>query len=201
MDIVAERWVRKIEGARADGAKVDHYIEVKYESLVQDTEPEDQRISSSSELPWDPSILTYYERAEERLAEMVRDLPGDDGKPMRPAPPRGGARPHLPGAAPQPARALEGGRGSERNAIFESIASDLLEGDRLRGGDALVSSTAPLRRAGKGAAPGWAASSSTSAARRRRSSSASTRSGTTLLRMMLHTPQLTCRPRRTSSPT
>ena len=30
-------------------------------------------------------MLSYYERAEERLAEMHRDLPGEDGKPLRPA--------------------------------------------------------------------------------------------------------------------
>ena len=30
-------------------------------------------------------MLRYYERAEERLAEMHRDLPADEGKPLRPA--------------------------------------------------------------------------------------------------------------------
>jgi hypothetical protein len=84
MGIVAERWVRKIEEARADGADL-HYIEVQYEELVRDTETQLRRIADFIELPWDDSMLRYYERAEERLAEMHRDLPGEDGKPLRPA--------------------------------------------------------------------------------------------------------------------
>ena len=84
MEIVAERWVRKIEEARSDGADL-HYMEVQYEELVRDTETQLRRVADFIELPWNDSMLRYYERAEERLAEMHRDLPGEDGKPLRPA--------------------------------------------------------------------------------------------------------------------
>ena len=113
-DVVAERWVRKIEGARADAADLD-YIEVQYEALVRDTEPELRRIAEFLELPWDDAMLRYYERAEERLAEMHRDLPGAEGKPLRPADHRKEAHvADLEAAGPEPARALEAGDGSRR---------------------------------------------------------------------------------------
>src|SRR4029078_12863316 len=67
MEIVAERCVRKIEEDRTDSARLD-YIEVQYEALVRDTEPELRRIAEFLELPWDDAMLHYYERAEERLA-------------------------------------------------------------------------------------------------------------------------------------
>ena len=69
---------------RADAADLQ-YIEVQYEDLVRDTEPQLRRVADFLELPWDDSMLRYYERAEERLSEMHRDLPGEDGKPLRPA--------------------------------------------------------------------------------------------------------------------
>jgi sulfotransferase family protein len=84
METVAERWVRKIEEAREAGSGLE-YMEVQYEELVRDTETQLRRVADFIELPWDDSMLRYYERAEERLAEMHRDLPGEDGKPLRPA--------------------------------------------------------------------------------------------------------------------
>jgi hypothetical protein len=127
MDVVAERWVKKIEGARADGAEVGHYIEVQYEELVRNTEHELQRVSEFLELPWDPSILRYYERAEERLAEMVRDLPGEEGKPMRPADHRKEAH-VLTSKPPDPSRLARWKEDMDpaQNEQFEAVAGDLL---------------------------------------------------------------------------
>jgi hypothetical protein len=128
METVAQRWVRKIEGARADAEQVGHYIEVQYEELVRDTEPQLRRVCEFLELPWDDSILRYYERAEERLAEMDRDLPGEEGKPLRPAEHRKQAH-LLTSKPPDPSRLARWKEEMDpgENATFESVAGDLLE--------------------------------------------------------------------------
>jgi hypothetical protein len=128
METVAQRWVRKIEGARVDAADVSHYIEVQYEELVRDTETQLRRVCEFLELPWDESVLRYYERAEERLAEMNRDLPGEQGKPLRPAEHR--AQAHvLTSRPPDPSRLARWKEEMDPadNALFESVAGDLLE--------------------------------------------------------------------------
>jgi hypothetical protein len=81
---VAETWARRIRRAQRHGRKLDHYMELRYEDLVTDTEPNLRRICEYLELEWDPAILRYYEHAAERMAEMARDLPATDGKPTRP---------------------------------------------------------------------------------------------------------------------
>ena len=81
---VAETWQGRIRRAQRHGRKVSHYLELRYEDLVTDTEPNLRRIAEFLELPWDAAMLTYYENAAERMAEMARDLPATDGKPTRP---------------------------------------------------------------------------------------------------------------------
>jgi hypothetical protein len=81
---VAETWQRRIRRAQRHGRKVSHYLELRYEDLVTDTEPNLRRIADFLELPWDPVMLRYHEHAAERMAEMARDLPASDGKPTRP---------------------------------------------------------------------------------------------------------------------
>ena len=127
MDTVAERWVRKIEGARADAESLGHYIEIRYEDLVRDTEPQLRRIAEFLELPWDDSMLRYYERAESRMAEMHRDLPGDEGKPLRPADHRKEAH-LLTSKPPDPSRLArwKEDMAAADNAAFESVAGELL---------------------------------------------------------------------------
>jgi hypothetical protein len=126
METVAERWVRKVEGARADGAGLN-YIEVQYEALVRDTEVELRRISEFLELPWDDAMLRYYERAEERLSEMHRDLPGAEGKPRRPADHRKEAH-LLTSKPPDPSRLARWKQDMDPAdvAAFESVAAPLL---------------------------------------------------------------------------
>jgi len=127
IETVAERWVKKIEGARADGEQLGGYLEVQYENLVRDTEPELRRVCDFLELPWDPAVLHYYERAEDRLAEMARDLPGEEGKPMRPADHRREAH-LLTSKPPDPTRLARWKEEMDpsQNAIFERVAGDLL---------------------------------------------------------------------------
>ena len=81
---VGEGWARRIRRAQRQGKKVGHYMELRYEDLVTDTEPNLRAIAEFIELEWDPCMLTYYEHAGERMAEMARDLPATDGKPTRP---------------------------------------------------------------------------------------------------------------------
>jgi hypothetical protein len=81
---VAEGWQRRIRRAQQQGRKLGHYLELRYEDLVTDTEPNLRKIAEFIELDWDPVMLRYYEHAADRMAEMARDLPSTDGKPVRP---------------------------------------------------------------------------------------------------------------------
>jgi hypothetical protein len=83
-DKVAAGWERRIRRAQKQGRRLRHYTEVRYEDLVTETEPNLRRIAEFIELDWDPVMLRYYERAADRMAEMARDLPAADGKPVRP---------------------------------------------------------------------------------------------------------------------
>jgi Sulfotransferase family len=76
---VARRWERKIEKARAMEPKLSHYLEIRYEDLILDTEPTLRRICEFVELDFDPAMLEYHERAPERLKEMERALPATGG--------------------------------------------------------------------------------------------------------------------------
>jgi hypothetical protein len=73
-------WKRRIERAREQQSKLDHYIEVHYEELITDTEAVLRRVCDFIELEFDPVMLEYHARAEERLAEKARDLPTRFGK-------------------------------------------------------------------------------------------------------------------------
>ena len=71
----AELWVERITKARKQAPKVKHYTEVKFEDLVRDTEGTLRRVCDFIDLEFDPAMLDYHERAEERLKEKARDLP------------------------------------------------------------------------------------------------------------------------------
>ena len=81
---VAEGWQRRIRRAQKQGQRLAHYLELRYEDLVTDTEPNLRKIAEFLELEWDPVMLRFYERAADRMSEMARDLPASDGKPTRP---------------------------------------------------------------------------------------------------------------------
>lgn len=72
----AARWVKRIRKSReqAETLKGPRYVEARYEDLVRDPEPTLRRICEFIELDFDPAMLTYYERAAERLAEMAGEL-------------------------------------------------------------------------------------------------------------------------------
>ncbi len=82
---VAKRWRKKVEKARSVGASLDGYLEIRYEALVTDPEPTLREVCEFIELPWDPALLDYHERSEERLGELDRDIPAWGRKPPRSA--------------------------------------------------------------------------------------------------------------------
>jgi hypothetical protein len=123
----AELWVERVTIAREQGALVDHYMEVKYEDLVTETEPALRRVADFLELPWDPAMLDYHERAEERLKEKARDLPRKKSRGDQPA----AARMASHAMAKQPPDPKRIGRwrtemSAEDRGLYESVASDLL---------------------------------------------------------------------------
>jgi Sulfotransferase family len=69
------RWCKRVLAAREQGSEVPHYIEVRYEDLVLDTEPALKCLCGFLELDWDPGMLRFHERAHDRLSEIARDLP------------------------------------------------------------------------------------------------------------------------------
>lgn len=72
----AARWVKRIRKAReqALALKGPRYVEARYEDLVREPEATLRRICEFVELPWDAGMLTYHERAAERLEEMAGEL-------------------------------------------------------------------------------------------------------------------------------
>jgi hypothetical protein len=127
MEKIAERWKKKIVRARRDAAELDHYMEIRYEDLVLDPESTLHRACEFIELPFDAAMLTYYERAEERLEEMARDLPAEPGRPRRPAEHRLAA--HVLTSEPPRTERVARWRtqmSDEDRAAFESAAGDLL---------------------------------------------------------------------------
>jgi len=124
---VAERWKNRIIRAREQAPRLNHYLELRYEDVVLDTETTLRRICDYVDLPWDDSMLHYHERAGERMKEMHRDLPPEEGKPLRPADHRAAAH-ALTSEPPDPSRL---GRwktemSPEDRAAFEDAAGDLL---------------------------------------------------------------------------
>jgi Sulfotransferase family len=65
----------KVSKAREVAPRLDHYLEIRYEDLVLDTEPTLRRVCEFIELEFDQAMLGYHERSGERLQEMARELP------------------------------------------------------------------------------------------------------------------------------
>jgi hypothetical protein len=80
----AELWSERITRARKQAPKVDHYLEIFFEDLVLETEATLRRVCEFIDLEYDPVMLDYHERAEERLREKARDLPRSK-RPPQPA--------------------------------------------------------------------------------------------------------------------
>ena len=125
---MARRWRKRIVKSRVDAADVENYIEVRYEDLVEDTESVLRRVCEHVELDYDPQMLRYHERAEERLQEMAGALPAKKGRPEREAGERVAAH-ALTTKPPQSDRVAVWKRklSPAENAEFEEAAGYLLE--------------------------------------------------------------------------
>lgn len=71
IDEAAKWWVDAIAQGRTQVPRLSHYMEVRYEDLVRDPEPQLKRICDFLALPWDPGMLAYHEHVDERLAPEV----------------------------------------------------------------------------------------------------------------------------------
>ena len=80
----ATLWVERIAKARRMAPKIEHYNEIHFEDLVTDTEKTLRKVCEIIELDFDPVMLAYHERAEERLQEKNVDLVRRHG-PTQPA--------------------------------------------------------------------------------------------------------------------
>lgn len=76
----ARKWRSLIEKARRQSREVPHYLEIRYEDLVSETEPTLRRICEFVDLRWDPAMLAYHKTAEERMSEIYRDMETPRGK-------------------------------------------------------------------------------------------------------------------------
>lgn len=76
----ARRWQSWIKEARRQSQKLPHYLETRYEDLVSNTEATLRKISDFVDLPWDPSMLAYYDTAEERMSEIYQDIMAPRGE-------------------------------------------------------------------------------------------------------------------------
>jgi sulfotransferase family protein len=74
----ARTWQAWVLDARRDAELVSHYTEVKFERLVSEPEATLRDLCAYLELPWDEAMLSYYERAPQRIAEVIADYREDD---------------------------------------------------------------------------------------------------------------------------
>jgi Sulfotransferase family len=124
---VAEQWEKKILRARKHAPRLDHYIEVRYEDLVLDTEPVLRRVCEFVELDFDPAMLRYHESAGERLAEMAHELPARGSRPHQEA----DHRLKIHALATEPPRADRVARWKQKMSDGDRLAFERRAGDLL----------------------------------------------------------------------
>jgi hypothetical protein len=142
----ARLWRNRIRKARKMAPSIDHYMEVHFEDLVDDTEGVVRRVCEFIDLDFEPVMLSYHERAEGRLAEKARELPRKN-RPPQPAE----ARLESHRLAKEPPRSDRIGMWRERMteeevAEYEAVAGDML----VQLGYELASEAGEARAAEKG---------------------------------------------------
>lgn len=78
--LAAERWREAVSGVRQAGARLAHYVEVRFEDLVLRPEPSLRFLCEFLELPWHAGILEYHVGAEKRLGELRSDARDSRGR-------------------------------------------------------------------------------------------------------------------------
>ena len=127
MSKVANRWQKRVRKARSKGSELDHYLEIRYESLVREPEATLRQVCDFIDLEWDPALLEYHRRSEERLAELDRDIPAWGKKLPRSAESRMAL--HTQTTKPLDPARIDRWRdelSAEDVATFELVAGDLL---------------------------------------------------------------------------
>ncbi len=67
---LANHWVYRIRETRRQAQHLSHYMEIRFEDLVNDPETSLKTLCNFIELPFSPQMLEYYKTADSRLAEM-----------------------------------------------------------------------------------------------------------------------------------
>jgi hypothetical protein len=71
IDEAAEFWISRIEEGREQAPSLAHYMELRYEDLLEQPEIELRRICEFVDLPFEEQMLHYHEHVDERLAPEV----------------------------------------------------------------------------------------------------------------------------------
>lgn len=123
----AKRWTSWIAKARRHGARVEHYLELRYEDLIADAEGVLRQVCEFAELPWDAAMLDYHDRAGDRISEIARDFERPRGGPAIPAQVRAHQHRHV-SQPPREDRVERWRRdmSPEDQARFEEVGGDLL---------------------------------------------------------------------------
>jgi hypothetical protein len=125
--LAARRWKRRVIATRTRSHSIRHYTEVRFEDLIADAESTLRGVCEFIELPFDPAMLAYHERAAERLTEIDRDLPARRGRPELEAAPRIAAHAHaFEPPAPERVGAWRSDMSARDLPIFDAEAGDLL---------------------------------------------------------------------------
>jgi hypothetical protein len=122
----ARLWRNRIRKARKMAPDVNHYMEIHFEDLVGDTEGVLRKVCDFIELDFDPVMLDYHERAEDRLKEKARELPRKN-RPNQSAE----ARMDSHRLAKEPPRSDRVGMWRERMSEEEISAYEAIAGDFL----------------------------------------------------------------------
>lgn len=64
----AEFWVARLDEAREKARELPHYLEIIYEDLVRDPEPNLRQIAEFIEVPFDERMVRFYENVDDRIA-------------------------------------------------------------------------------------------------------------------------------------
>lgn len=122
----AQSWIGGIAKARRNAHRIEHYMEARYEDLVTDAEPVLRQVCTFVDLPYDPTMLRYHERATERLSEIARDFERS-GQEAIPADVRAEQHARV-ASAPQSQRAgrWRNEMGTDDREAFEAVAGELL---------------------------------------------------------------------------
>lgn len=127
MKTLASHWKQSVLAGLDSRKGGGHYLDIRYEDLIQDTASVLQRICNYISLDFQPAMLNYFEHSPVRLAEHAERRRSDGtlvvGREQRLEQQRLAAGPPVPGRAQAWRATLTS---SEREA-FARVAGDLLD--------------------------------------------------------------------------